>query len=260
MTAPPTVIDEFAGKVVSVTGAAHGIGHATALAFARRGARLALSDIDADGLAQARKAALAAGAAAVATQIVDIALPDQVAGWFAAIDAEFGGVDCAVNNAGIGEPAASAFGDQTIANFDRVVGVNVRGTWQCTREEFRRMRPQGCGAIVNLASAVAHAASPSPLYTLSKHAILGLTRSAALTHAKLGIRVNAMCPGAVDTDLTRGFAARGPDVLQRLLAAHPMGRMGTADEIAAGIVWLCSGAASFTTGQSLLMDGGYTAV
>ena len=125
MTAPPTVIDEFAGKVVSVTGAAHGIGHSTALAFARRGARLALSDIDADGLAQARKAALAAGAAAVATQIVDIALPDQVAGWFAAIDAEFGGVDCAVNHAGIGEPAASAFGDQTIANFDRVVGVSL---------------------------------------------------------------------------------------------------------------------------------------
>ncbi|MBL8379822.1 MAG: SDR family oxidoreductase [Burkholderiales bacterium] len=249
----------FNDKVVSVTGAAHGIGRATALAFARRGARLALGDVDLAGIEACAAEARAAGAAQAITVALDIADPAAVARFFSAIDAAFGRLDCAVNNAGIGEPAAPSFEEQSIENFDRVVGINVRGTWLCLREEIRRMKAQGGGAIVNLASAVAHVASPSPIYTLSKHAILGLTRSAALTHARLGIRVNAMCPGAIDTELTRGFMARGPEVRDRLLAAHPIGRLGTADEIAAGIVWLCSTDASFMTGQSLLMDGGYTA-
>jgi NAD(P)-dependent dehydrogenase (short-subunit alcohol dehydrogenase family) len=232
---------DFAGKVVLVTGAAAGIGKATAEAFAAAGARLVLADIDAQG-----------GEAVVAAAEVK-ALIDM-------IEANYGRLDCAYNNAGI-EFEQDKIADAKEEVFDQIMDVNVKGVWQCMRFEIPLMLKNGGGAIVNTGSIASLGAAPKmSIYAASKHAVLGLTRSVAVEYGKKGIRVNAVCPAVIDTDMFRRAAAIEPRKAEFAAGMHPVGRIGKAEEIAAAVLYLCSDAAAFTTGIALPVDGGSTCI
>jgi NAD(P)-dependent dehydrogenase (short-subunit alcohol dehydrogenase family) len=170
---------------------------------------------------------------------------------------KYGRLDCAFNNAGI-EGKSAALAESTEEVWDSVVGVNLKGVWLCMKYELRQMLKQGSGAIVNNASVMGLVASPTnPVYTASKHGVVGLTKSAALAYAQSGIRVNAVCPGYVQTPLVDRKFAGLPERKDAATARQPIGRMGTAKEIAAAVVWLFSDAASFVIGHTLTIDGGY---
>jgi NAD(P)-dependent dehydrogenase (short-subunit alcohol dehydrogenase family) len=170
----------------------------------------------------------------------------------------FDRIDVAVNNAGVGEDI-TPFHEQTDEQYDRIMDVNVRGLWRCMQHEIRAMSRAGRGSIVNISSVAGLAGMPgAAVYVASKHAVVGLTRTAALEFAKQGVRVNAVAPAAIETDMFTKFA-HDPDFRRQIEAAHPVGRIGTADEAAAAIVWLASDASSFVTGAVLNVDGGYLA-
>ncbi|HIQ53996.1 MAG TPA: SDR family oxidoreductase [Pseudomonas pachastrellae] len=251
--------NEFSGKVALVTGAAAGIGKATAEAFAAAGAQVVLSDIDVSAGEAVAEAIRAAGGDAVfiACNVADSA---EVKGLIERIDAEFGRLDCAFNNAGIEiELGKLADGDEAV--FDRIMDVNVKGVWQCMRYELPLMLKNGGGAIVNTASVAALGAAPKmSIYAASKHAVLGLTRSAAVEYARQGVRVNAVCPAVIDTEMFRRAVAIEPRKADAAAAMHPVGRVGRAEEIAAAVLYLCSEGASFTTGIALHVDGGSTCI
>ncbi len=241
----------LASKVCLVTGGASGIGSATALAFAEAGARVVVSDT-ADGEATARRA----GGLFVRA---DVRRPDDVAALLATIVSQHGRLDCAVNNAGI-EGVLAPLADYPDDVFERVIAVNVLGVWRCLKAELRQMRAQGGGAIVNTASVGGLVGAGSfSAYVASKHAVVGLTKTAAVDHARDGVRVNAVCPGVIDTPMLTRLGAGMPGLEDALIAMKPMGRLGTADEVARAIVWLCSDAASFVTGHALAVDGGFVA-
>src|SRR5262245_39601598 len=229
------------GSVVLVTGAASGIGRATALALAREGARLVLGDVDAAGEDTAR-AARALGADAD-FQPTDVTRQADVDALVARAVARHGRLDCAVNNAGI-EGALRPTADYPAEDFERVIQVNLLGVWRCLRAEVRAMLASSGGAIVNTAS-VAGLVGAGGLcaYVASKHAVVGLTRAAAIEYAKAGIRINAVCPGVIDTPMVDRLSLQMPTLREALLAMKPMGRLGLPDEVAAAIVWLCSDAA-----------------
>ena len=244
--------------VALVTGAATGIGLATARAFARAGCRVVVSDRD-----QARGEAAAAelrhqGGDAIFVAC-DVADPAQVEKLHADILDLFGRLDVACNNAGIeGEQAPTA--DCTLANFDRVIGINLRGLFLCLQAQLRIMQKQGQGAIVNLASVAGLVGFAGlPAYCASKGGVVQLSRAAALEYAEQGIRVNAVCPGAIRTEMIDRITHRDAATEQSFAALHPMNRMGTAEEVADTIVWLCSPQAGFITGQALAVDGGMVA-
>ena len=244
---------ELGGRVALVTGAGSGIGRATALAFARGGARVAVADV-ARRNGEDTVALIAASGGSAVFVPVDVADAASVEAMVAATVAHYGRIDCAFNNAGI-LPAKARTADCTEDDWDRTISVNLKGVWLCMKHEIRRMLAQGGGAIVN-ASSVAGLkgyALTSP-YVASKHAIVGLTRTAAIEYGPDNIRINAVCPGAVMTDLVRGL---GTSV--QPLAGRPMARYADPDEIAAAVVWLCSDAASFVTGSALPIDGGLSA-
>lgn len=246
---------DFAGKVALVTGASGGIGRATALAFAASGADVVVSDVnDAGGEETAALIADAGGRAVF--QHCNVADPASVKALAARAVAEFGRLDFAHNNAGINAMGSDEYLD---AVWDRIVGVNLSGVMYCMREEAEIMLTQGKGAIVNTASInglVGNAMQPG--YTATKHGVIGLTRHGALRWAKSGIRVNAVCPGVIETPMTAPLAA-DPDMRKVLDGMTPMGRMGQPEEIAAAVLWLCSDQASFVTGHPLVIDGGATA-
>lgn len=245
-------------RVALVTGAASGIGKATALGFAREGYSVVLADHDeAAGEAAAREAA-ATGAAARFVPC-DVSREADVANLIAEAVATFGRLDAAFNNAGIeGEPAATA--DCTIENFDRTLAVNLRGVWLCMVHEVRQMLKQDeGGAIVNCASVAGLVGIAGlPAYVASKHGVVGLTRTAALDYATRKIRVNAVCPGAIATPMLERFMGSSEEAKATVIANEPVGRLGRPEEIAAAVVWLCGEGASFTTGQALAVDGGWT--
>ena len=251
--------NEFSGKVALVTGAAAGIGKATAEAFAAAGAQVVLSDIDVSAGEAVAEAIRAAGGDAVfiGCNVADSA---EVKGLIERIDAEFGRLDCAFNNAGIEiELGKLADGDEAV--FDRIMDVTVKGVWQCMRYELPLMLKNGGGAIVNTASVAALSAAPKmSIYAASKHAVLGLTRSAAVEYARQGVRVNAVCPAVIDTEMFRRAVAIEPRKADAAAAMHPVGRVGRAEEIAAAVLYLCSEGASFTTGIALPVDGGSTCI
>jgi NAD(P)-dependent dehydrogenase (short-subunit alcohol dehydrogenase family) len=247
---------DFDGSVVLVTGAASGIGRATAEALAGMGARLVAADIDA-GAGEAAAAALRDGGAELEFVPCDVADQESVGAVVAAAVDRFGRLDAAANCAGVGGGHAATH-EYPIELWDRIVAVNLRGTWLAMRAEIQAILANGDGgAIVNVASTLGLRGAPnaSP-YSASKHGVIGLTRTAAIECAQRGIRVNAVCPGAIDTPMMDETFARFPGFRDALTGFVPMGRMGAAPEVAAAIAWLLSDAASFVTGEALTVEGG----
>ena len=245
-------------KLALVTGAASGIGKATAYAFARAGYVTVVTDVDEEA---GRKVLAEIHAEEHPALFVrcDVSSEADVASLIDRIVAEFGQLDVAFNNAGIeGEQASTA--DCTAANFDRVIATNLRGVWLCMRAEIRQMlkQPHG-GSIVNCSSVAGLVGLPNiPAYAAAKHGVIGLTRTAALETATHRIRVNAVCPGAIDTPMLDRFMTT-EQAREQIAASEPVGRIGTPDEIADAVRWLCGGEASFVTGQAIAVDGGWTA-
>jgi NAD(P)-dependent dehydrogenase (short-subunit alcohol dehydrogenase family) len=234
------------------------VGLATARAFAAHGASVTLADINENALRAATEELNAAGQQALAVAC-DVSDEDQVAALVDRTVATFGRLDVAFNNAGVMIPPSDA-ADEPGDNFDRVNAINLRGVWACMKHELRQMREQRSGAIVNCSSLGGLVGLPGRAsYHASKHGVLGLTKSAALEYAPRGIRINAVCPGTIDTPMVADMIANGELDMAEAIRNQPIGRLGTADEIAAAVLWLCSPAASFVVGVALPVDGGYTA-
>ncbi len=250
------------GKTALVTGSGAGIGRATALAFAAEGAQVVVSDINVEGGKQTVALIEAAGGQAMFHR-ADVSEPADVTNLVAATVKAYGRLDCACNNAGI-EGKIAPLTEQTLENFDAITRINLRGTFLCLQAEITQMLKDGGGAIVNLSSVAGLVGFPglSP-YTASKHGVNGLTKNAALEYGKQGIRVNSVCPGGIDTRMLDSLAdqatAGAQSSHQMMDPMHPIGRIGTAEEVAALIVWLCSPQASFMTGATVPVDGGFVA-
>jgi NAD(P)-dependent dehydrogenase (short-subunit alcohol dehydrogenase family) len=247
----------FENQVALVTGAASGMGLTTAKAFAEAGASVALADWNEEAVRAVTAELVAAGHKAIAIRC-DVADEAQVAAMVEQTVAAFGRLDAAFNNAGVQSPMVET-ADADGAEFDRVTAINLRGVWSCMKYELIQMRKQGSGAIVNCSSlgglvGVAGRAT----YHAAKHGVLGLTKSAALEYAARGIRINAVCPGIIDTPMVSGMLEKEPEAMDLLMKDQPIGRLGRAEEISAAVLWLASPAASFVIGHGLVVDGGYT--
>src|SRR5436190_17940680 len=248
----------FENKVALVTGAASGMGLTTARAFAEAGAAVALADVNESAVRSAAEELVVAGHKVIGIRC-NVADEAEVAAMVAQTVATFGRLDAAFNNAGIQSPAAEA-ADVSGEEFDRVNAVNLHGVWACMKHELRQMREQGSGAIVNCSSIGGLVGLPGRAsYHASKHGVLGLTKSAALEYAPRGIRINAVCPGTIATPMVADMEAKGELDMAEAIRNQPIGRLGTADEIAAAVLWLCSPGASFVVGVALPVDGDYTA-
>lgn len=248
----------FSGQVALVTGAGNGIGRETALAFAAQGIKLVVSDVDVNGgegtVAQIRDA----GGSATFVRC-DVTRDAEVKALVDATVAAYGRLDYAFNNAGI-DIEKGKLAEGTEAEFDALMNVNVKGVWLCMKHQIPVMLAQGGGAIVNTASVAGLLAAPKmAIYAATKHAVIGLTKSAAVEYGKKAIRVNAVCPAVIDTEMFRRADAADPKKGAFARAMHPIGRIGKAEEIAAAVLYLCSDAAGFTTGVALPVDGGLTA-
>jgi NAD(P)-dependent dehydrogenase (short-subunit alcohol dehydrogenase family) len=246
------------GKVVLVTGGASGIGRASALVFAREGAKVVVADVVVAGGEETVAMIKAAGGDAQFVK-ADVAKPAEVEALIAKVVAAYGRLDCAFNNAGV-EGAMTSTLDCTEENFDRTIAINLKGVWLCMRAEIAQMLKQGGGAIVNTASVAGLVGFQGlPAYVASKHGVVGLTKTAALEYAKSGIRINAVCPGVIQTPMLERLFQSGPQAGEAIAAMEPVGRLGKPEEIAEAAVWLCSDAASFVTGLPMAVDGGLIA-
>ncbi|HVL75027.1 MAG TPA: SDR family oxidoreductase [Noviherbaspirillum sp.] len=249
----------FNGKSVLVTGAASGIGRAAALAFAQQGAQVAVCDIDAAG-GEAVAAEIAQEGGTAIFIKADVSRSADVETLMARVVDTYGRLDCAFNNAGI-EIEHLPLAEADEATFDRLMSVNVKGVWLCMKHEIRQMLKQGGGAIVNTASVAGLVGAPlQPVYAATKHAVVGLTKTAAAEYGRFGIRVNTVCPGIIRTPMLERALEREPRREKTITKVHPIGRLGEAQEIANAALWLCSDSASFVTGHQLAVDGGLTAV
>ncbi|MCY4465779.1 MAG: glucose 1-dehydrogenase [Chloroflexi bacterium] len=248
------------GKVALVTGAAHGIGQACALALTQAGAAVCVADIDEHSGADTVRQIIDAGGRAFFAQC-DVRHADETRAMVAATLAEYGRLDAAVNNAGIAGSFDHRLHEADDDMLDIVLAVNLRGVWNCMKAELDVMLAQGSGAIVNMASVAGLIGAPkAAAYTASKHAVVGITKSAALDYARAGLRINAVCPAYTDTRMVQMAVAADPRMAAIMSRGIPMGRLGTTEEIAAAVVWLCSDAASFVTGHALALDGGLVAI
>lgn len=249
---------DFTGQVAFVTGAGKGMGLAAARMFAQSNAAVALADLDGELAASEAARIVAEGGKAIGIAC-DVADETQVA---AAIDrtvAEYGRLDMAFNNAGIQVPPSDA-ADEPIEQFEHVTAINQRGVWASMKHELRVMRAQGSGAIVNNSSLGGLVGLPQrAAYHGTKHAVIGMTKSAAVEYAPRGVRINAICPGTIDTPMVQDMLAGQADAMEIIMKEQSIGRLGHADEVAAAVLWLCSPAASFVIGVALPVDGGFTA-
>ena len=246
------------GKVVLVTGGSSGIGRASARACAREGARVMVADVTVEGGHDTVRLIQEAGGEAAFMQ-VDVTQAAAVAALIARTVEVYGRLDCAHNNAGI-EGTIGLTADCTADNWDRVISVNLKGVWLCMKYEIPQMLQQGGGAIVNTASAAGLVGARGiPAYVASKHGVVGLTKTAALEYARAGLRVNAVCPGVIRTPMVERLLGDRPRAEARLRELEPVGRLGTPEEVAEAVVWLCSEAASFVTGHTMAVDGGMVA-
>lgn len=249
------------GRVAIITGAASGIGQATALQFAKEGAQVMVSDVDEDGGTETVRRIHKDGGEATffATDVSD---GDEVAALVQTTVETYGGLDAAFNNAGT-EGQMTEMVDYPEDVWDRVMGINLKGVWQCMRHQIPAMLANGGGSIVNCASVAGVVGfGTASAYAASKHGVLGLTKVAALEYSARGIRVNAVCPGVIETPMVmeRGLhAGEDRSVYDSLVELHPIGRLGRVEEIADAVVWLCSDGASFVTGHPLVVDGGFVA-
>jgi NAD(P)-dependent dehydrogenase (short-subunit alcohol dehydrogenase family) len=250
---------DFSGKVALVTGAAAGMGLATAKAFAEAGAAVVLADYKEEAVNAAAQKLAAAGHKASALPC-DVSDDAQVAAMVDRTVAEFGRLDAAFNNAGVMARIAPT-AESTREDWDRVIGINLRGVWSSMKHELRQMERQGSGAIVNNASVGALTGNPGiASYIASKHGVVGLTRTAALEYVKHGIRVNAVNPGLIDTQIARDVVSGDEQAYDDIAKHVPIGRAGRPEEIAAAVLWLCSPGASYVVGHALTVDGGMTVV
>ena len=249
----------FSGQVALVTGAAAGIGRATALAFAEQGLKVVVVDLEEAGGAACADAIREAAGEAIFIRC-DVTQDAQVKAMVQQAVATYGRIDYAFNNAGI-EIEQGRLAEGSEAEFDAIMGVNVKGVWLCMKYQLPVMLAQGGGAIVNTASVAGLGAAPKmSIYCASKHAVIGLTKSAAIEYAKKKIRVNAVCPAVIDTDMFRRAYEADPRKAEFAAAMHPVGRIGKVEEIASAVLYLCSDGAAFTTGHALAVDGGATAI
>jgi NAD(P)-dependent dehydrogenase (short-subunit alcohol dehydrogenase family) len=247
----------FEGKVALVTGAAAGMGFATAKAFADAGASVVLADVDADAV-QAAAASLTSGGGQAIGVACDVAEEAQAAAAVGAAVSTYGRLDAAYNNAGV-QPAATDTADLEAEEFDRVMAVNLRGVWNCMKHELRQMREQGEGTIVNCSSIGGLVGVPDrAAYHATKHGVIGLTKSSALEYAARGIRINAICPGIIDTPMVAAMKEGESEAMEELMAAVPVKRLGHPQEIASAVLWLSGPGSTFVIGHALVVDGGYT--
>lgn len=246
----------FENKVALITGGSFGIGKATAIAFAQRGAKIVIADVlqDPDTLNQIK----GAGSEGIFIKC-DVSKESDVAAMIDKALTHFGQLDFAFNNAGI-EGQTANIQDCTEVNWDKTIAVNLKGIWLCMRHEIPHMIKKGTGAIVNCASIAGLVGFPGlPAYVASKHAVIGLTKTAALENAKSGIRINAVCPGVIKTAMVDRLTGKDKVAEKQFESMEPVGRMGQPEEVAAAVTWLCSDGASFVTGHALAVDGGWIA-
>lgn len=248
----------FTGKVAFVTGAASGIGRAAALAFAREGAGVVAADVSEQGNQETIRLIEEQGGRAVSVRC-DVSQAADVKAALAKTVETFGRLDFAFNNAGIEPKNPAPTADYSEEEWDRIFDINLRGVFLCMKHEIPLILKQGGGAIVNTSSgAGVIGIKGSPAYTAAKHGVIGLTRAAALDYAAQNLRINAVCPGYIDTPMMGRFTGGTPEGRAKVVAEEPVGRMGKPEEIAAAVVWLCSDAAAFMVGHALVMDGGQT--
>jgi NAD(P)-dependent dehydrogenase (short-subunit alcohol dehydrogenase family) len=244
--------------VALVTGAGSGIGRASAFAFAQAGARVVVADVLEEGGEQTVELIRGRGGNAIFVR-TDVSQPVEVAGLVDRAIGTYGRLDFAFNNAGI-EGTMASTAACTEENWDRTIAINLKGVWLCMKHELAHMARRGAGAIVNCSSVAGLVGFPQlPAYVASKHGIVGLTRCAALEYARQGVRINAVCPGVIRTPMIDRVLEKQPAMEAQLVAGEPIGRIGLPDEVASAVVWLCSDAASFITGQAIAVDGGWVA-
>lgn len=244
------------GKVAIVTGAATGIGRATAVAFARKGIRLALADINMEKLAETEQQVRAIGGEAILIE-TDVADPKAVKAMVEKTIQAYGRIDYAFNNAGI-EGDQNLTADCSLENWKRVTDINLNGVFYCMKYEIPEILKHEGGAIVNMSSVAGRVGFPNiAAYTASKHGVIGLTKTSALEYAESGIRINAVCPGIINTEMIERFTKGDKETLAEMEKMEPMGRLGEPEEVANPVVWLCSDEASYITGHALPIDGGY---
>lgn len=252
------MVEGLSGKVALVTGGGSGIGRSTALAFADNGARVVVADVAIEGGEETAREIEDRGGEAIFVR-ADVSRASEVEGMVDETIRAYGSLDCAFNNAGIEGQMGVLTADYPEDGFDRLVSINLKGVWLCMKYEIPRMLDGG-GAIVNTSSVAGLVGFPGiSAYVAAKHGVAGLTKTAALEYAERGIRVNAVCPGVISTPMIERATGGSAEARSQMAASEPLGRMGTPEEIAASVVWLCSDAASFVTGVPMPVDGGMVA-
>jgi NAD(P)-dependent dehydrogenase (short-subunit alcohol dehydrogenase family) len=254
------MLGRLEGKVALVTGGGSGIGRASVLAFAREGAKVVVADVNVEGGAETVRLIKEADGEAIFVK-VDVSQATEVEAMVNQTVETYGRLDCAFNNAGIAGTPLVSTADYVEEVWDDVISINLKGVWLCLKYEILQMLKQGGGAIVNTASVAGLVGTrvAGMAYAASKHGVVGLTRTAALEYAQKGLRINAVCPGWIHTPMADAVASGKPELEKLIIERHPIGRVGTPEEVAEAVVWLCSNAASFVTGHLMAVDGGFVA-